>query len=201
MSELKATDIAMCYYQSNIGGSLIETKSWTTGGYYYAGCHAGYAHNYVLVIRFTTEKRARNVKLPLTCSLKNGTSADVKLCYALGNDPAQDSSLTNITGSEKAAGTFHFDSVDSTITITLGTAKKGTNYLYIWGLDPTHDSLTTFNVASTVSSGITYEELKGGVYFKDGDEFSLYETHIYNGTDWDLHIPHIYDSTSWSTCG
>lgn len=200
---LSAYDIAMRSFTSEAGKDTTSTN-WSTSSSTTnnAGCNPNLKKNYVLVIRFTIDKRAKSVNIPLKSNAANSlVSNGWLLCYGLGEDPDVDTSMVNITGSDKAMGTFCFTSYNSNTVITLTRAKPGTNYLYIWGEDPTVASQTRIEASYTVITGVTYEELKGLVYIKGETDYEPHEVYIFNGEGWDMYIPYVKSETGWDQCG
>ena len=200
---LSAYDIEMRSFNSIVGGELIESEDWKGNEYtaaFYAGCNPLYNHNRVVVMRFTIDKHAKSVTIPIQAGTTNNSSDSVLLCYGLGVNPDTDDSMINITGSEKAMGTFYFSSENAVATITLNNVKAGTNFLYIWGQDSSAYSLTIVTAPYTIVTGITYEELEGLIYIDNGFSLEPYEIYIDNGTSWDLYIPYIDNGSNWDLC-
>ena len=202
MTTLSAYNIAMRSFTGDIGGEKTTSTNWSTSTTNNAGCNPNLNKNHVLVIKFTIDKRAKSVNIPLKSIAANSLVTNGwLLCYGLGEDPDVDTSMVNITGSDKAMGTFCFPSYNSNTVITLTRAKPGTNYLYIWGEDPTVASQTSIEARHTVTTGITYEELKGLVYIKGETDYEPHEVYIFNGEGWDMYIPYVKSETGWDQCG
>ena len=195
-----ATNIAVRAYNTNyVSGESIEATDWKTSGYLNTGCNPNYNHNRVVVIRFTLEKFAKTVTIPIQSGSTNGSSAEKPLCYGLGNDPEVDDSMTNASGDANALGTFYFRGTYAAQEITLHNVEAGTKYLYIWGRNADDYSLTNID-ASVTCSGITYEELEGLTYLGNGSEYVPYMCYIGNGESWVHVVPYCGNGTEYELC-
>lgn len=177
------------------------SQDWNAGGSYQLGYNNSLKYNYVVVIRFTLEKAAKSVSIPIKAAGSNKTSSSKTLSYELGPNPDVDASKTNILASEDSLGTFYFSSASATVTITLGRLPAGTYYLYIYASsDSVYTAETSMYQSNTVNS-VTYEELLSLVYLDNGSELVAYEAYIDNGSGWDLDAAYLDNGASWDACG
>jgi hypothetical protein len=191
-----ATNVALRSYGN---GSL--NRDWNAGANYQLGYNNNINYNYVVVIRFTLDKHAKSVSIPIVADGTNSTSSTKTLSYELGPNPEMDTSKTNIVASNNALGSFYFTSNIATSTITLGHLSAGTYYLYIYASsDSQYTAETSMSKSGTINS-ITYEELKCVIYIDNGTSFDMYEIWIDNGSSWDQYAPYIDNGSGWDECG
>lgn len=174
---------------------------WNAGGTYQLGYNNGLKYNYVVVIRFTLDKAAKSVSIPIKAAGANMTSSSKTLSYELGPNPDADTSKTNILASTNSLGSFYFANASATVTITLGQLPAGTYYLYIYASSDSVYTAETSMYQSNTVSGVTYEELLSLVYLDIGSELVACEVYIDNGTGWDLYGAYIDNGASWDECG
>lgn len=177
------------------------SQDWNAGGTYQLGYNNGLKYNYVVVIRFTLDKAAKSVSIPIKAAGANMTSSSKTLSYELGPNPDADTSKTNILASTNSLGSFYFANASATVTITLGQLPAGTYYLYIYASSDSVYTAETSMYQSNTVSGVTYEELLSLVYLDIGSELVACEVYIDNGTGWDLHGAYIDNGSSWDECG
>lgn len=177
------------------------SQDWNAGGTYQLGYNNGLKYNYVVVIRFTLDKAAKSVSIPIKAAGANMTSSSKTLSYELGPNPDADTSKTNILASTNSLGSFYFANASATVTITLGQLPAGTYYLYIYASSDSVYTAETSMYQSNTVSGVTYEELLSLVYLDIGSELVACEVYIDNGTGWDLHGAYIDNGASWDECG
>lgn len=177
------------------------SQDWNAGGTYQLGYNNGLKYNYVVVIRFTLDKAAKSVSIPIKAAGANMTSSSKTLSYELGPNPDADTSKTNILASTNSLGSFYFANASTTVTITLGQLPAGTYYLYIYASSDSVYTAETSMYQSNTVSGVTYEELLSLVYLDIGSELVACEVYIDNGTGWDLHGAYIDNGSSWDECG
>lgn len=177
------------------------SQDWNAGGTYQLGYNNGLKYNYVVVIRFTLDKAAKSVSIPIKAAGANMTSSSKTLSYELGPNPDADTSKTNILASTNSLGSFYFTNASATVTITLGQLPAGTHYLYIYASSDSVYTAETSMYQSNTVSGVTYEELLSLVYLDIGSELVACEVYIDNGTGWDLHGAYMDNGSSWDECG
>ena len=177
------------------------SQDWNAGGTYQLGYNNGLKYNYVVVIRFTLDKAAKSVSIPIKAAGANMTSSSKTLSYELGPNPDADTSKTNILASTNSLGSFYFANASATVTITLGQLPAGTYYLYIYASSDSVYTAETSMYQSNTVSGVTYEALLSLVYLDIGSELVACEVYIDNGTGWDLHGAYIDNGSSWDECG
>lgn len=177
------------------------SQDWNAGGTYQLGYNNGLKYNYVVVIRFTLDKAAKSVSIPIKAAGANMTSSSKTLSYELGPNPDADTSKTNILASTNSLGSFYFANASATVTITLGQLPAGTYYLYIYASSDSVYTAETSMYQSNTVSGVTYEELLSLVYLDIGSELVACEVYIDNGTGWDLYGAYMDNGSSWDECG
>lgn len=177
------------------------SQDWNAGGTYQLGYNNGLKYNYVVVIRFTLDKAAKSVSIPIKAAGANTTSSSKTLSYELGPNPDVDTSKTNILASTNSLGSFYFTNASATVTITLGQLPAGTYYLYIYASSDSVYTAETSMYQSNTVSGVTYEELLSLVYLDIGSELVACEVYIDNGTGWDLYGAYMDNGSSWDECG
>ena len=177
------------------------SQDWNAGGTYQLGYNNGLKYNYVVVIRFTLDKAAKSVSIPIKAAGANMTSSSKTLSYELGPNPDADTSKTNILASTNSLGSFYFANASATVTITLGQLPAGTYYLYIYASSDSVYTAETSMYQSNTVSGVTYEELLSLVYLDIGSELVACEVYIDNGTGWDLYGAYMDNGASWDECG
>ena len=177
------------------------SQDWNAGGTYQLGYNNGLKYNYVVVIRFTLDKAAKSVSIPIKAAGANMTSSSKTLSYELGPNPDADTSKTNILASTNSLGSFYFANASTTVTITLGQLPAGTYYLYIYASSDSVYTAETSMYESNTVSGVTYEELLSLVYLDIGSELVACEVYIDNGTGWDLYGAYMDNGSSWDECG
>lgn len=177
------------------------SQDWNAGGTYQLGYNNGLKYNYVVVIRFTLDKAAKSVSIPIKAAGANMTSSSKTLSYELGPNPDVDASKTNILASANSLGSFYFANASATVTITLGQLPAGTYYLYIYASSDSVYTAETSMYQSNTVSGVTYEELLSLVYLDIGSELVACEVYIDNGTGWDLYGAYMDNGSSWDECG
>ena len=177
------------------------SQDWNAGGTYQLGYNNGLKYNYVVVIRFTLDKAAKSVSIPIKAAGANMTSSSKTLSYELGPNPDADTSKTNILASTNSLGSFYFANASATVTITLGQLPAGTYYLYIYASSDSVYTAETSMYQSNTVSGVTYEELLSLVYLDIGSEQVAFEAYIDSGPGWDMFGGNSDNGTSWDTCG
>lgn len=177
------------------------SQDWNAGGTYQLGYNNGLKYNYVVVIRFTLDKAAKSVSIPIKAAGANMTSSSKTLSYELGPNPDADTSKTNILASTNSLGSFYFANASTTVTITLGQLPAGTYYLYIYASSDSVYTAETSMYQSNTVSGVTYEELLSLVYLDIGSEQVAFEAYIDSGPGWDMFGGNSDNGTSWDTCG
>lgn len=191
-----ASNVAL---RSYVKGNL--NLDWNAGGSYELGYNNSLKYNCVVVIRFTLDKAAKSVSIPIKAAGANMTSSSKTLSYELGPNPDTDASKTNILASKDSLGSFYFSNASATVTIKLGYLAAGTHYLYIYASSDSAYTTETSMLKSGTINSVTYEELSAIVYIDSGSGFDAYEIYIDNGTSWDLYQAYIDNGSGWDPCG